>query len=142
MAITVPSLTSQTYLTDPQSIIGYQLRRYGRQPKDTVTILPDLIISLPWQIANFGKDPDTLVSNIQSDLQGVFTRIFRNERKVTVNVSHSKIDSGTYSVSVSVIYTLLSGELQQTGTTLALKNGQLTIPEDQINWMSSPYNLG
>jgi len=135
--VTVPSLEGKLYLSDPQSVIAYQLRRYSRTHADTIPILSDLIISLPLQIAKYGSEPDDLTSNIQSDLQGVFNRIFAGERNITVNVTHEKISATAFNVSVSVIYTVLSGELQQTGTTISLVNGRLTIPEDRIAWMES-----
>lgn len=141
MGVTLPSLEGQLYLRDTQSIIGYTLRRYSRTPKDTVTILPDMIISLPWRIAQFGRDPDSLVFNIQSDLQGVFGRIFANERPIQVSVIHTPGEGNSYNIEVSIIYTLKSGELEQTGTKLSLDKttGRLSIPEDRISWDINPY---
>lgn len=135
---TVPSLEGSLYLTDPQSIIAYTLRKYFRTPKDAVPMFEDLIISLPWQEANFGREPDTLVRNIQSDLQGAFDRIFKGERDVTVSVSHSDVSSSmSYTVTLSVIYSLLNGEISQSGTTISLVNGRLVIPEDKIDFLRS-----
>lgn len=137
--VTVVSLEGSLYLKDPQSVIAYTLRRYSRTPKNTIPILPDLIISLPYQIAKFGREPDNLVQNIEGDLQRVFSRIFGNERQITVNVSYTKRDTISYDTTISIVYTTLSGELQQTGTTITLVNGRLMIPEDQISWETNPF---
>jgi len=137
MVAVVPSLEGSLFLKDPQSIIAYVWRKYCRTPKDTVTILPDLIISLPYQLSKFGREPNVLVTNIQTDLQGVFSRIFGNERSVTVSVT--SVPSGTdgYDVNVSFMYTTLTGELDQVGTTVSIgKQGQLVIPEDTL-----PFSL-
>ena len=133
MVAAVPSLEGSLYLKDPQSIIAYTLRKYFRTPKDAVPLLADEIISLPWQVAQFGKEPDTLVRNMQSDLQNCLNRIFNGERQVTVSVNFTTENNGSYDVTVSVIYSQLSGEISQTGTTISLKDGRLVIPEDNLN---------
>lgn len=132
MVACVPTLEGSMYLTDPQSIIAYILRRYFRQPKDTVPILGDLIISLPWQVARFGKQPDLLVTNIQEDLQNCLTRIFGGERKITVSANYTNDSTTTYEVTISVIYTTVGKEISQLGSTISLKNGRLVIPEDTL----------
>lgn len=131
--VSVPSLEGSLYLEDPQSIIGYTLRKYMRTPADTVPLLSDLIISLPMQVARYGKEPDVLCSNIQSDLQSTFVRIFGGERKITVSCTFTSNTNGNYDVTISVIYTTLSGDIAQTGTTLSLsKDGKILIPEDTL----------
>lgn len=132
MAIGVPSLEGSLFLTDPQSIIAYIMRKYFRTPKNTIPIVGDSIISLPWQVARFGKEPDTLVANIQSDLQKVFDRIFANERKITVSVNHTPNGDAGYDINITVMFTTLSGELNQLGTTISLEKGRLVIPEDTL----------
>lgn len=128
----VPSLEGGFYLTDPQSIVGYQLRKYMRTPKEAVTLLENMIVSLRHQISLHGGQPEVLTANMQSDLQGVFTRIFGNERQVTVTCTHEMTSSNTYDVTISVIYGLLSGEVGQAGARISLKDGQLVIPEDNL----------
>jgi hypothetical protein len=131
--VTVPSLTGSLYVDDVQSVIAYTLNRFFRTPQHTVPIVPDLIISLPWLVAKFHRDADTLCNNIQSDLQGCFNRIFDAERKITVAVTNALTDaSGTYDITISIIYTMLSGEIGQTGATISLKNGRLVIPENNL----------
>lgn len=133
MPVAIPSLEGSFYLKDPQSIIAFILRKYFRTPKDAVPLLGDMIISLRWQVANHGGDPETLTSNIRADLQSCYTRIFGSERNVTVTCTYTKTSSNTYSVQIGVVYNLLSGEVAQTGTTISLKDGQLVIPEDNLN---------
>lgn len=138
MVTTVPSLEGSLYLTDPQSIVAYQLRKYYRTPKDTIPILSDMIISLPWQVARFGREPDVLCQNMQSDLQGVFDRVFNQERAVTVSVTHTSTGSGEYDINTSVMYTMISGDVDQGGMTVSIdKNGRLVIPEDKIDFRQS-----
>lgn len=133
MVNVVPSLEGSLLLKDPQSIIAYQLRRYFRMPKDTIPILADSIISLPWQVARFGKEPDILASNIQSDLQTVLLRIFGDDRKVTVTTNSISNGDDSFDITISVIYGLANGEITQTGTTISLgSDGRLKIPEDTI----------
>jgi hypothetical protein len=141
MVTTVPSLEGQLYLKDPLSIIAYTLRRYQRTPKDTVNLLPDLIISLPWQIAQLGKEPDALTRNIQADLQGVFDRIFANERRIEVAVSHTVNDATSYNISVAITYTAIDGEPKQVGMMIPLKDGRPVIPEDSLNWTNGPVPM-
>lgn len=135
MTACVPSLTGSLLLRDPQSIVAYTLRRYFRQPADTISILSDLIISLPWRVAQCGKDPEALCSAIQTDLQGCLSRIFGNDRRVTVSTSFTRDQTDEYNVTISVMFTALNGELEQTGTTISLdKNGRLVIPEDNLDY--------
>jgi hypothetical protein len=134
MVSIVPSLEGSLYLKDPQSIIAYTLRMYCRTPGSTIPFLSELVISLQAQIALFGKQPDQLVGVMQTDLQGVFGRIFQNERQVTASVTYTDTSPNTYDVTISVIYTLLNGELSQTGGTISLKDGFLQIPEDTIEF--------
>jgi hypothetical protein len=128
----VPSLEGGLYLTDPQSIIAYIIRKYFRTPKEAVTLLENMIVSLRHRVSLHGGQPDVLTSNIQSDLQGVFDRIFRNERQVTVSCTPELTSSNTYDVTISVIYSLLSGEIGQTGARITLQDGELVIPEDNL----------
>lgn len=128
----VPSLEGGFWLTDPQSIIGYILRKYFRTPKEAVGLLENLIISLRHQVSLHGSDPDVLTNNIQSDLQGVFSRIFNGDRQVTVMCTYSMVGATTYDVTISVIYSQLSGEPGQVGARISLMDGQLVIPEDNL----------
>lgn len=134
MVAAVPSLEGSLFLTDPQSIIAYTLRKYFRTPKDTIPILPDLIISLPWQVARFGKEPELLCQNIQSDLQTTLSRIFADERPITVSVTNVPSGDSGFDVNIAVMYTLISGDVEQAGTTVSLINGRLVIPEDKIDF--------
>jgi hypothetical protein len=105
-------------------------------PANTMPYLSEYIISLPQQISMYGKHPEILTANMKSDLQNVLTRIFANDtRNITVNVSYSQSASYTngYDITVSFMYTLLSGELDQVGTTISLgSNGRLVIPESNL----------
>lgn len=131
----VPSLEGSTYLTDPQSIIAYTIRRFMRMPRHTVPMMDDHIISLPWLVYENRRDPDTLVSSIQSALQKCLVRIFNGERNVNVSASYSLNDNDTYDVTISVIYTTIGDEINQIGTTISLNKttGRLIIPEDNLN---------
>jgi hypothetical protein len=128
----VPSLEGGLFLTDPQSIIAYTIRKYMRVPKEAVTLLENMIISIRHQVSLHGGQPDVLTNNIQSDLQNVFDRIFQNERQITVSCTYEMTSSNTYDVTMSVIYSLLSGEIGQTGARITLQDGQLVIPEDNL----------
>lgn len=129
----VPSLESSLYLNDPESIIAYTLRKYSRTPKDTVPVLKDMIISLTWDIAEYGRDPDNLVRVIQTNLQNTFNRIFENDRQISVNVIHQPDGNGNTTVVITISYTTKTGDLKQTGTRISLdKNGQFVIPEDML----------
>lgn len=130
----VPSLEASAYLTDPQSIVAYQIRRFMRMPADTVPLMDDYIISLPWIVAQHSRDPETLCNNIESSLQRCLSRIFNGERTVTISVSYTLGDNDTYDVTMSVIYTQANGDLGQVGTTISLnkESGRLVIPEDNL----------
>lgn len=137
MAVGVPSLEGSLFLTDPQSIIAYQWRKYCRTPKDTIPLLDDQIISLRWQVSRFGTDPEALTTNMQRDLQSVFTRIFGEERDVRAVCTYTMTSSNTYDVLTQFTYSLLSGEISSYGLTISLKNGELVIPEDNLaNFLS------
>lgn len=129
----VPSLEGGLYLKDPQSIIAYTLRKYFRVPKEAVTLLENMIVSLRHQVSLHGGQPEVLTANIQSDLQGVFNRIFQEERQVTVTCTYEMTSTNTYDVTIAVIYGLLSGEIGQTGTRITLRDGELVIPEDNLD---------
>lgn len=134
MVSSVPSLTGAKYITDPESIIAYTLRKYMRTPKHTIPILPDLIISLPWTVAQFHTSPNTLCDNMQSELQNCFNRIFNGERTITVTVNYdTPEDNGNYTVSITVMYATISGDLNPISTSISVgSNGRLVIPEDRI----------
>jgi len=133
--VAVPSLSGSTFIDDPQSIIAYTLNRFMRMPRHTVPLMDDHIISLPWLAAEYAQDPESLVNQIQSGLQGVFNRVFNGERNITVSVNHTLIDSISYDVTISVIYTQLSGDIGTLGTTISLdkNSGRLIIPENNID---------
>ena len=143
MVAAVPTFTAATYLTDPQSIIGYQINLFERMPKDTMPVLDDLIISLPFLVAKFGQEPDILRPNIEQALQGVFSRIFSTERQVLVSVSYTYDDTtNLYTYLITVTYTLESGEIDQYGSRIYLTSeGRLHIPESTVgaNTLSSLY---
>jgi hypothetical protein len=129
----VPTLEGSVWVTDPQSIIAYTLRRYCRTPMNTMPFLSDMIISINQQIALYGREPDNLVARIQSDLQNVYNRIFGDEREVSVTATYAnKVADNTYDITIAVMYTTTSGELSQTGGTILLVDGMLKIPEDTI----------
>lgn len=129
----VPSLEGTLYLTDIQSIIAYTLRKFFRTPKNSVPLLDSFIISLPALVSEYGRDPETLTSNIQSSLQGCFDRIFNGERDVRVSTSFTTTSDGTCDVSIAIVYAKVSGEIDQLGTTISLgSDGRLIIPEDKI----------
>jgi hypothetical protein len=139
MPSAVPSLEGSLYLTDPQSIIAYTLRRFFRTPLHAVPLVENQIISLPWIVAQFADEPETLTSNIQSQLQNTLTRIFNNERRVEVSVNQSPNGSDGYDVTITIMYTTITGEMTGQGVTISLgKNGRLIIPEDTL----SPRLLG
>jgi hypothetical protein len=131
----IPSLSGSTYIEDPQSIIAYTLNKFMRMPRHTVPLMDDHIISLPWLVAEYSKDPENLINRIQSDLQKVFNRIFNGERTVTVSVNYTLNDSISYDVTMSVIYTQLSGDIGTLGTTISLNkdSGRLIIPENNLD---------
>lgn len=137
MVAMVPSLEGSLYLTDPQSIIGYTLRKMCRTPKDTVPIVPDAIVSFPWFAAKFKNQPDTLCNNMQSSIQRVLSNIFGTERNVNVTVTNTvnANNASEYDINISILYTTIAGELVPIGTTLLLKDGRFVIPED--NWINT-----
>ena len=132
----VPSYERSLYIEDIRSIIAYTWNRYCRMPANTIPYLSEYIISLPKQIAQYGRHPEILTVNMKSDLQNVFTRIMAHDgRTITVNTSYSQSSSyaNGYDITVSMMYTLLSGELDQIGTTISLgANGRLVIPESNL----------
>jgi len=132
MTAVVPSLTGSLYVKDPLSVISYTLRKFFRTPAHAVPLIPDLIISLPYLVARFGNEPENLASNIRSDLQACFTRVFGSDRTVQVDCSYTDDTNGNYIVTISVTYSMLSGEIGQTGTHVKLVNGRLQIPEDAM----------
>jgi hypothetical protein len=140
MTVYVPTLEGSLYLTDPEQIIGYILKRYFRDIKKAVPFLDDYIISLPKQVAQFGREPAALVTNIQSDLQKCFDRIFAPDgRKITVSVSQTAGSTpDNYNVTMSIMYTTLSGDLLSSGTVISLVNGQLVIPADKLTVQTIP----
>ena len=132
MVAVVPSLNGQLLLKDPQSIIAATWNRYSRTPAQTIPILSDLIISLPDTSSRFGNNPDGLINQIQSEFQGVLQRIFGNDRTITVNASYSlNDDQSDYNVNVSVSYTDPNGPGGMIGTSIRIKDGYLSYP-DQI----------
>lgn len=132
MTAVVPSLTGSLYIKDPLSVIAYQLRRFFRMPANTMPLLPDMIISLPYLIAQYGREPENLVNNIQSALQGCLSRVFGDERSISVSCSYTDTHDDSYIVTLSITYAMLNGEINQTGTHIKLVNGRLQIPEDSL----------
>lgn len=136
MTVTVPSLEGSLYITNPLSIIAYTLRKFSRTPSDTIPILPSKIISLPWLVANYKNSPDILCNNIQTALQNTLTNIFSPDNRtiqVLATNTPSSSNNGDYDITISIVYQTLSGDLEQTGTTVSVVNGMLKIPEDNIN---------
>ena len=134
--VTVPTLENTLYLQDPEAIIGYGLRRYARTPANTIPFLSSQIISLPQRFAEHGGNPDDFCTAIQTDLMGMYQRIFSTATSVVVYVTNEQTDGTTYTVDISVQVTI-NGQLYQLSTNLPIVNGEISLPQDVISYPTS-----
>lgn len=103
MAFVVPTLGSQTLLTDVPQILVYQLRQYITMPKSRSDLYTDQIISFTDDASRLGYDKDSLAQLAQDNLTSVYNRIFYNSNiRVTVSCSAEKATGSNYQLNIYV----------------------------------------
>lgn len=103
MAFVVPTLGSQTLLTDVPQILVYQLRQYITMPKSRSDLYTDQIISFSDDTSRLGYDKDSLAQLAQDNLTSVYNRIFFNSNiRVTVSCSAEKSTGSNYQLNIYV----------------------------------------
>lgn len=131
----VPSLEGSTYITDPQSIIVYTLKRYFNTPKNAIPLFGNAIISLPGLAAEYWQDPDTMSFNMKGDLTTCLQRIFQSERQITVDVPYTKAENGDVRYSINISFTRADGDaVTMTARCSVNPDGKLVIPEDRLGF--------
>ncbi len=143
MALTIPTLESGLYLTDYQKVIAYTLRKMFRTPKDAVPFLDQSIVSIPWIAAKHRNSVDNLTNALQNEIQSAFNRIFSDGTSIQVNVGYTTNtdDASIYDVTIAILYTPPNGEISSTGIVVGLKDGRFIIPEDNIEFLTTPKIL-
>lgn len=97
----VPTLDSQSILTDPRDILGYQLRYYCTAPKSVSNVTFNSMISIADTASRYQDNPEVMASQVTSDLNTVFNRFFP-PGATTINVSTDDNGDGTYNLVIQM----------------------------------------
>lgn len=103
MAYVVPTLGSQTLLTDVPQILVYQIRQYITMPKSRSDIFTDQIISFSEDASRAGYNKDNLATLVADNLNAVYDRIFNDsEVRVSVTCSAESLGGPNYQLNIYV----------------------------------------
>jgi hypothetical protein len=99
----IPTLDTQSILSDPRDILGYQLAFYTRTPKSVSDTTPWAIVSMADAISRYQYNQSALVAAVTQDLKSVYARFFTPPAgSVSVDVSTSDNADGTYDVTINL----------------------------------------
>lgn len=97
----IPTLDTQSILTDPRDILAYILRYYAMAPKSVSNSTPALMISLADTVSRYQANADYLAEMVAQDLNGVYNRFFA-PGTTTVDVSSTDNGDGSYNLTISL----------------------------------------
>lgn len=99
----IPVLMSDiNSLSKPVDIIKHVLRAYVTAPKNINDTFANQEISLVYDDAECGHNPEQLQGRAQGSIRSVLVRYF-SESAVTVDVTTSVIDAARYSLVIDII---------------------------------------
>lgn len=97
----IPTLDSQSILTDPRDIMGYVLRWYVTAPKSISDSTPRQMISIIDTISRYENDKSTLIAKVTEELQGVFNNYFANGT-ASVDTTANDNGDGSYNLTITL----------------------------------------
>lgn len=128
----VPTLGSQTYLTDIPQILVYQFRYYILMPKNRTTIYIDQTKSFSDTVSNVGYDRTVLAKTVEDDLAEIYNRIFANsDINVTVDCETETVAGTRYNLTVTIIATD-GNTVYTTAPVVKTSDGIFTIANDEV----------
>lgn len=132
----VPTLGSQTFLTDIPQILSYQLRQYITMPKSRSDVYSDQIISIMDDISSLSYDKEGLSKLVEDHLSAMYNRIFENTNiDISVLCSTDTMKGSKYQLNILVEAT--DGETSWSlAPSIVNNNGILTIKNDTVSVQS------
>ena len=114
----IPTLDTQSILTNPKDIIGYILRYYFTAPKSVSNSTYNYMISFADTSSQYQGVATNLVTQVTRDLNTVLNRFFP-AGATSVNVSSSDNGDGSYNLTVQVS-TVVNGKSYALGSDVSV----------------------
>lgn len=95
----IPTLDSQSILTDPRDILGYIVRYYCTAPKTVSDTTSSYMISIADTISRYQAAPSNMIKQVTNDLQGILNRFFPVNAS-SVDVTSSTNPDGSYNLTI------------------------------------------
>lgn len=97
----IPTLDTQSILSDPRDILAYQLRYYCTAPLSVSNSTAGAMISIADTASRYQGSSETMVKQVTKDLTSVYNRFFPIGATI-VNVSSSDNANGTYNLTIAL----------------------------------------
>lgn len=131
----VPTLGSQTFLTDVNQILVYVFRQYIMMPKSRTDIYQDLVISYMDDVSRIGQNDLTIFAKtIEDSLKSVYDRIFKDSTidvRVTTNVTMVEESKYELAIVIDAIDTLTK-KIYSVAPIVVDNRGEITIENDTV----------
>lgn len=131
MGTVIPTLGDDLFLTEPNVQLTYVLRTFSIFPDNTMPFLNDKMPSLAALAAEYGHNRDLLCPRIQEAVLTLLKSTFPTGSP-TVTVNGVESDAGDYAVTIRVTLNL-AGNVMSEAARATIKNGMVTIPNDQVS---------
>lgn len=134
MPIAIPTLGNSLFLTDASTKLTYLVRTYAIMPKSIGPVLRDSILSLGYQVAQFGTNPVGLCQKVQEDITTLCKTNFPEANPI-VTVSHTDKPNGMYTVDISATLSI-NGDIIQADYHHTVSGNQILLPNDIVDFES------
>ena len=122
----IPTLDSQSILTDPRDILGYTLRFYCSTARSVSDNMYYNIVSIQDTISRYQNNPTSLATQVTKDLTNVLNRFYPSGAS-NVDVSTSSNGDGTYNLKIQ-LSVITNGSSYALGADVSVNsNGMLSL---------------
>jgi hypothetical protein len=101
----IPTLDTQSILTDPRDILAYVLRYYCTAPKSVSNSTYGQMISFADTASKYQSNVSNMVSHVTSDLKSVLQRFFKGN-VLTVDIGADDNGNNTYDIVIQLAVTV------------------------------------
>jgi hypothetical protein len=123
----LPTLDSQSILTNPVDILSYIIRYYCTAPKSISDTTPTLMISLADDVSRYQNDSGMLINIVTTALQSVLNQYFPSPNaSSTVDVSTSDNGDNTYNLTIQLVATV-NGAVYTIGADVSVNSAGILL---------------
>lgn len=129
MDTVIPTLGDKLFLTQPNVQLTYVIRTFSIFPANTLPFFSKTLPSLGALAAEYGNTPDLLASRVQDAVATLLKNTFpTGNPHVEANTS---TDKDSLKLSLRIVLDL-NGNTYTEAAKATIKNGQVTIPNDEV----------